>query len=148
METQVCDIIVRYKQDKKTVSHNSTGLSDLRSLCLSWRHMPEMLNAVSTSRRNFSRSSLFFTVFCLVFSLSSTFIKRSVCFRMETQVCDIIVRYKQDKKTVSHNSTGLSDLRSRALLLINVEDREKTRQKTVKKREDLEKFLQLVDTAL
>ena len=79
--------------------------------------------------------------------IDSIIVRGRFCFRMETQVCDIIVRYKQDKKTVSHNSADLSDLRSRALLLINAEDREKTRQKTVKKREDLEKFLQLVDTA-
>jgi hypothetical protein len=70
--------------------------------------------------------------------IDSIIVRGRFCFRMETQVCDIIVRYKQDKKPVSHNCADLSDLRSRALLLINAEDREKTRQKTVKKKEDLE----------
>ncbi|VDI17462.1 Hypothetical predicted protein, partial [Mytilus galloprovincialis] len=69
------------------------------------------------------------------------------CFRMESQKCEVIVKYKQDKKNVSHNSSDLSDLRSRALLLMNAEDREKTRQKTKRRKDDLEKFLLLVDTA-
>ncbi|XP_052068615.1 uncharacterized protein LOC127707897 [Mytilus californianus] len=69
------------------------------------------------------------------------------CFCLKDHICDITVKYKQGRKPVSHNSAGLSDLRSRALLLMNAEDRDRSRQKTNRKRENLERFLLVVDIA-
>ncbi|CAC5397569.1 RNF213 [Mytilus coruscus] len=69
------------------------------------------------------------------------------CFCLKDHSCEITVKYKQGRKMVSHNNIGLSDLRSRAFLLMNAEHRDRNTNNTSRKRVDLERFLLVVDTA-
>ncbi|CAG2207746.1 RNF213 [Mytilus edulis] len=68
-------------------------------------------------------------------------------FSLKSRTCDVAVEYKHLKKTYEHSSADLSDLRSRALLLMNAEDRDKNKPKSIRKGQ-LEKFVHSVDEAL
>ncbi|CAG2207730.1 RNF213 [Mytilus edulis] len=59
---------------------------------------------------------------------------------------EVSVKYEQEKKESKHSDADLSDLRSRALLLMNTEDRESNRTRSLR-REELEKFVKIIDKA-
>lgn len=67
-------------------------------------------------------------------------------FLMTFRTCEVSVEYDQEEKESKHSDADLSDLRSRALLLMNTEDRESNRTKSPR-REELEKFVKIIDKA-
>ncbi|KAL3859950.1 hypothetical protein ACJMK2_010129 [Sinanodonta woodiana] len=70
------------------------------------------------------------------------------CLKIDTtDVCVLSVEYVQNKKTIVHGQDLLIDLRSRAMLLMNTESKSQMFE-TTKKRENLEKFVTHVETAL
>ncbi|CAC5398279.1 RNF213 [Mytilus coruscus] len=67
-------------------------------------------------------------------------------FLLTSRACEVTTEYKQVKKKYKQSGADLSDLRSRALLLMNAEERDKSKPKSVRK-DDLEKFVHIVDEA-
>ncbi|XP_052068616.1 uncharacterized protein LOC127707898 [Mytilus californianus] len=67
-------------------------------------------------------------------------------FLLSSRACEVTTEYKQVKKKYKQSGADLSDLRSRALLLMNADDRDKSKSKSVRK-DDLEKFVHIVDEA-
>ncbi|KAJ8319134.1 hypothetical protein KUTeg_004225, partial [Tegillarca granosa] len=69
-------------------------------------------------------------------------------FILADKTCNLKVEYKQDKKTVAHSESGLNDLRSRALLIMNTEEKKRSMAKTEPRVKDfLSLFVQHIDTA-
>ncbi|KAK3603848.1 hypothetical protein CHS0354_042856 [Potamilus streckersoni] len=70
------------------------------------------------------------------------------CLKIDTtDVCVLSIEYMQNKKPTVHGQDLLIDLRSRALLLMNTESKSQMFE-TPKKKENLEKFVTHVETAL
>lgn len=70
-------------------------------------------------------------------------------FSLKEKECDIVVEYKQDKKTHRFSKSYLNDLRSRALLILNAEDKQQDKlQIFQQKKEHLSQFIEMVDIAL
>lgn len=77
-------------------------------------------------------------------------VKRGVFhFSLKEKECDVVVEYKQDKKTHSFPKSYLNDLRSRALLILNAEDKHQDKLQIIQnKKEHLSQFIEMVDVAL
>lgn len=70
-------------------------------------------------------------------------------FSLKEKDCDVVVEYKQDKKTHSFSKSYLNDLRSRALLILNAEDKQQDKMQLFQnKKEHLSQFIEMVDIAL
>ncbi|XP_055995963.1 uncharacterized protein LOC125646740 isoform X2 [Ostrea edulis] len=70
-------------------------------------------------------------------------------FCLKENECDVVVEYKQDKKTHSYSKAYMNDLRSRALLMINTEDKQQGKAPTSpNKKEYLSSFIEIIDCAL
>lgn len=77
-------------------------------------------------------------------------VKRGVFhFSLKDKECDVYVDYKQDKKNHSYSKSYLNDLRSRALLILNAEEKQQEKSQTSQnKKEHLDPFIEIVDVAL
>lgn len=65
-------------------------------------------------------------------------------FSLKEKDCDVYVEYIQHEKVHTHSKSYLNDLRSRALLILNTEEK----QTDENKKELLSPFIEIVDTAL
>lgn len=65
-------------------------------------------------------------------------------FRLKEKDCGVLVHYKQEGKKHKYSKSYLNDLRSRALLIMNTEEK----QQDQTKKEHLSPFIEMVDTAL
>lgn len=77
-------------------------------------------------------------------------VKRGVFhFSLKDKECEVFVDYKQDKKNHSYSKSYLNDLRSRALLILNAEEKQQEKSQTSQnKKEHLYSFIEVVDVAL
>lgn len=77
-------------------------------------------------------------------------VKRGVFhFSLKEKECEVFVEYKQDKKNHSYSKSYLNDLRSRALLILNAEEKQQEKAQTPQnKKEHLDPFIEIVDVAL
>lgn len=77
-------------------------------------------------------------------------VKRGVFhFSLKEKECDVEVEYKQDKKVHAYSKSYLNDLRSRALLILNTEEKQPEKLlNSQNKKEHLSPFIKMVDTAL
>lgn len=77
-------------------------------------------------------------------------VKRGVFnFSLKEKECDVGVEYKQDKKIHAYSKSYLNDLKSRALLILNTEEKQPEKLLTSQnKKEHLSPFIKMVDTAL
>lgn len=66
-------------------------------------------------------------------------------FRLKEKDCDVGVDYKHEGKIHAYSKSYLNDLRSRALLIINTEEKQPDQ---ATKKEHLSPFIEMVDTAL
>ncbi|CAG2190398.1 RNF213 [Mytilus edulis] len=73
-------------------------------------------------------------------------IKGSFHFEISTQLCQVFVQYEHEKKNFMYKAADLNDLRSRALLIMNVDEKSKSDKKELRK-EKLNKFVVLIDNA-
>lgn len=72
-------------------------------------------------------------------------VKRGVFhFVLKEKSCDVTVECKQDKKTHLYSKSYLNDLRSRALLILNTEEKQ---AKKSQPKEHLAPFIELIDSA-
>ncbi|CAG2237363.1 RNF213 [Mytilus edulis] len=66
-----------------------------------------------------------------------------ILFSLHQKNCIVSVKYEQNGKKHKHSNADLSDLRSRALLLMNAEEKDRTKKST--RKEQLQVFVNLVD---
>lgn len=70
-------------------------------------------------------------------------------FRLNEKECEVAVEYKLKEKEHSYSKTYLSDLRSRALMLLNTEIKQSEKTQTLQSRkEHLALFIEIIDSAL
>ncbi|CAG2254603.1 RNF213 [Mytilus edulis] len=69
--------------------------------------------------------------------------KGIIMFSLHQKNCIVSVKYEQNGKKHKHSNADLSDLRSRALLLMNAEEKDRTKKST--RKEQLQIFVNLVD---
>lgn len=70
-------------------------------------------------------------------------------FSLKEKECDVVVEYRQDKKMHSFSKSYLNDLRSRALLILNAEEKQQEKLPTIQNKKDhLSEFIETVDIAL
>lgn len=77
-------------------------------------------------------------------------VKRGIFhFSLKEKECEVCVEYKQDKKSHSYSKSYLNDLRSRALLILNADEKQQDKtQISQNKKEHLGPFIEIVDVAL
>lgn len=70
--------------------------------------------------------------------------KGNFLFSLKEKDCDVCVEYKQEEKTHTYSKSYLNDLRSRALLILNTQQK----QPDQNKKEHLSPFIEMIDRAL